>query len=56
MVKYRTAAIAYIAHPSVGDYVRADARRYTGEAREAVERIADLIDSLCELDEQGIAA
>lgn len=50
MVDYRNAAIAYMAHPSVGDYVRADARRYSGEAREAVERIADLIDGLCELD------
>lgn len=50
MVAYRGAAIAYMAHPSVGDYVRADARRYSGEAREAVERIADLIDGLCELD------
>lgn len=50
MVEYRSAAISYMAHPSVGDYVRADARRYDGETREAVERIADLIDGLCELD------
>lgn len=50
MVEYRSAALAYMAHPSVADYVRADARRYSGEAREAVERIADLIDGLCELN------
>lgn len=51
MVEYREAAIAYMAHPSVGDYVRADARRYTGATREAVERIADLIDRLSEPDD-----
>lgn len=56
MVAYRGAAIAYMAHPSVGDYVRADARRYSGEAREAVERIADLIDGLCELEATPIEA
>lgn len=46
MMEYRAAAVAYLAHPSVGDYVRADALRYHGEARQAVERIADLIDLL----------
>lgn len=46
MIEYRAAAVAYIAHPSVSDYVRADALKYTGEARHAVERIADLIDQL----------
>lgn len=46
MMEYRAAAVAYLAHPSVSDYIRADALRYDGEAREAVERIADLIDKL----------
>lgn len=55
MVEYRSAAIGYMAHPSVGDYVRADARRYDGETREAVERIADLIDGLCDPEESAFA-
>lgn len=49
MMAYREAAQGYIAHPSVGDFVRADAVRYQGETREAVEKIADLIDKLNEL-------
>ena len=40
----------YIAHPSVGDYVRADAFRYAGETREAVEKIVSLVDQLNNLD------
>lgn len=50
MMAYRAAAVKYIAHPSVGDYVRADAGRYEGETREAVEKIASLIDQLNDLD------
>lgn len=46
MMAYREAAQGYIAHPSVGDFVRADAARYQGETREAVEKIAELIDQL----------
>lgn len=46
MIEYRAAAVAYIAHPSVSDYVRADALKYTGQTRDAIERIADLIDQL----------
>ncbi|MEO1969456.1 MAG: hypothetical protein ABGW87_12180 [Sphingomonadaceae bacterium] len=46
MVDYRAAAVAYIAHPSVSDYVRADALRYSGETSDAIDRIADLIDQL----------
>lgn len=46
MMYYRAAAVAYLADPSVSEYVRLDALRYTGQAREAVERIADLIDQL----------
>lgn len=46
MMAYRAAAVKYIAHPSVGDFVRADAARYKGETREAVEKIASLIDQL----------
>lgn len=46
MLRYRAAAVAYLAHPSVSDYVRADARNYDGATREAIERIADLIDEL----------
>ncbi len=49
MMEYRAAAVGYVAHPSVGDFVRADACRYDGETRRAVERIADLIDHLNEL-------
>lgn len=48
MIGYREAAIAYIADPSVAQYVRFDALKYDGETREALERIADLIDSLNE--------
>ena len=48
MMDYRAAAVAYLAHPSVSDYVRSDAQRYDGKTREAVERIADLIDRLNE--------
>lgn len=46
MMAYRQAAVAYLAHPSVGDYVRFDAAKYKGETREALERIAELIDRL----------
>ena len=49
MMAYRAAAVKYIAHPSVGDFVRADATRYKGETREAVEKIATLIDELNDL-------
>ena len=49
MMDYRAAAVKYIAHPSVGDFVRADATRYKGETREAVEKIAALIDDLNDL-------
>ncbi|MAH14314.1 MAG: hypothetical protein CMN65_00885 [Sphingomonadaceae bacterium] len=50
MMAYRAAAVKYIAHPSVGDFVRADAARYEGETRQAVEQIAALIDQLNELN------
>lgn len=50
MMAYRAAAVKYIAHPSVGDFVRADAARYKGETREAVEKIASLIDQLNDLN------
>lgn len=50
MMAYRAAAVKYIAHPSVGDFVRADASRYQGETREAVEKIASLIDQLNDLN------
>lgn len=46
MMAYRAAAVGYLAHPSVGDYVRFDAAKYEGETREALERIAELIDHL----------
>lgn len=49
MMNYRSAAVGYIAHPSVGDFIKADALRYEGETREAVERIAELIDRLNDL-------
>lgn len=45
---YRAAVVAYMAHPSMSNYVRKDALQYTGEARIAIERIADLIDRLNE--------
>lgn len=44
--EYRAAVIAYMADPSVSNYVRKDALQYTGETRVAIERIADLIDQL----------
>ncbi|MBX7532037.1 hypothetical protein K3165_03755 [Qipengyuania sp. 1XM1-15A] len=50
MMAYRAAAVKYIAHPSVGDFVRADAARYEGETRDAVEKIASLIDQLNDLN------
>lgn len=46
MVSYRAAVVAYGADPAVSHYVRKDALQYTGETREAIERIADLIDKL----------
>ena len=46
ILEYRAAVVAYMAHPSVSNYVRKDALQYTGETREAIERIADLIDKL----------
>lgn len=49
MIDYRRAAMAYMAHPSVGDSIRSDATRYTGETRAVVERIAELVDHLNEL-------
>lgn len=49
MMDYRAAAVKYIAHPSVGDFVRSDAARYKGETREAIEKIASLIDELNDL-------
>ncbi|MBX7483326.1 hypothetical protein [Qipengyuania qiaonensis] len=49
MMAYRAAAVGYMAHPSVGDYVRKDALRYEGPTREAVEKIAALIDDLNDL-------
>lgn len=48
MMDLRAATVAYLAHPSVSAYVRLDAQRYSGQAREAVDRIADLIDQLNE--------
>ena len=50
MVAYRGAAVFYLTHPSIADYVRADARKHSPETREAIERIADLIDRLNEPD------
>ncbi len=46
MMAHRAPAVAHLAHPSVGDYVRFDAAKYSGETREALERIAELIDHL----------
>lgn len=46
MMRYREAAIGYLAHPTVGDLIKAQALKYDGEARDAVERIAELVDSL----------
>lgn len=48
MLAYRSAAVGYLSHPSVGDYIRADSMRYTGETKEALMRIAKLVDSLNE--------
>ena len=48
MLAYRKAAVFYLTHPSVADYVRADALKYGPEAREALESIATLIDRLNE--------
>ena len=45
MMGYRTAAIYYLAHPSVRDFVKAQALKYDGDTRDAIERKADLIDS-----------
>lgn len=46
MMEYRGAAIGYLAHPTVGDLIKAQALKYDGETRDAVERIAELVDSL----------
>jgi len=46
MLKYREAALAYFAHPTMGDLIKAQALKYDGPTREAVERIAELVDSL----------
>lgn len=48
IIYYRAAVVAYMAHPTVSNYVRKDALQYAGETREAIERIADLIDKLNE--------
>ena len=48
IMAYRAAVVAYMAHPSMSNYVRKDALQYTGETRIAIERIADLIDRLNE--------
>jgi hypothetical protein len=48
ILEYRSAVVAYGAHPAVSNYVRKDALQYTGETRAAIERIADLIDKLNE--------
>ena len=48
MMAYRAAAVHYLTHPSIADYVRADALKYSGETRDALQRIAQLIDSLSE--------
>lgn len=46
MIDYRAAALCYLAHPTMGDLIKAQALEYDGETREAVERIAELVDSL----------
>ncbi|MBU2340070.1 MAG: hypothetical protein KKE77_02355 [Alphaproteobacteria bacterium] len=46
MIDYRGAALGYLAHPTMGDLIKAQALKYSGETREAVERIAELVDSL----------
>lgn len=46
MLKYREAALCYFAHPTMGDLIKAQALKYDGQTREAVERIAELVDSL----------
>ena len=48
MLKYREAALGYFAHPTMGDLIKAQALKYDGPTREAVERIAELVDSLNE--------
>ena len=48
MIAYRGAALGYLAHPTMGDLIKAQAIKYDGETREAVERIAELVDSLNE--------
>lgn len=50
MVAYRAAAVHYMTHPSIADYLRADALKYSGDTRDAIERIAELIDRLTESD------
>ncbi|GMM92240.1 hypothetical protein MTsN3n11_05420 [Qipengyuania sp. MTN3-11] len=49
MIAYRGAAVFYLTQPSIADFVRADALRYDKQTREAMERIADLIDRLNEV-------
>lgn len=46
MLEYRAAALGYFAHPTMGDLIKAQALKYDGPTREAVERIAELVDSL----------
>lgn len=46
MLEYREAALSYFAHPTMGDLIKAQALKYDGPTREAVERIAELVDSL----------
>lgn len=48
MIDYRAAALGYLAHPTMGDLIKAQALKYDGKTREAVERIAELVDSLNE--------
>jgi malonyl CoA-acyl carrier protein transacylase len=48
MIEYRAAALGYLAHPTMGDLIKAQALKYDGPTREAVERIAELVDSLNE--------
>ncbi|MEP2722581.1 hypothetical protein [Roseibium sp.] len=48
MIDYRVAALGYLAHPTMGDLIKAQALKYDGQTRETVERIAELVDSLNE--------
>lgn len=48
MLAYRKAAIRYLAHPTIGDLIKAQALKYDGQTREAVERIAELVDRINE--------